>query len=196
MSTWNCGWRSKRPRRVPWKLMRHSLAVVPGLLALFLVSLAAQPSIDLILVNGKVWTVNPKQPEVEAVAISGNHIVAVGSTAAIAALKQVNTQVIDLAGKRVLPGFNDAHVHFFDGGSNLSSVQLRDAKSQAELRDRIGAFAGHTPKGGWITGGNWDHENWTPADLPTKQLIDLVTPDTPVFVNRLDGHMALANSVA
>ena len=176
--------------------MRRTLVGVFGLLALFLVSLIAQPSIDLILVNGKIWTINPKQPEVEAVAISGNHIAAVASTASITALKQSNTQVIDLAGKRVLPGFNDAHVHFFDGGSNLSGVQLRDANSQAEFRDRIGAFAGRTPKGQWITGGDWDHENWTPADLPTRQLIDAVTPDTPVFVNRLDGHMALANSAA
>jgi predicted amidohydrolase YtcJ len=176
--------------------MRHTLVGVLALLALFLVSLTAQPSIDLILINGKIWTVNPNQPEVEAVAISGTRIAAVGSTAAITALKQSNTQVIDLAGKRVVPGFNDAHVHFFDGGSSLSSVQLRDAKSQAEFRDRIGEFAGHTPKGQWITGGDWDHENWTPADLPTRQLIDAVTPETPVFVNRLDGHMALANSAA
>jgi predicted amidohydrolase YtcJ len=176
--------------------MHRTLVGVFGLLTLFLASLIAQPSIDLILINGKIWTVNPKQPEVQAVAVSGNHIVAVGSTTAITALKQSNTQVIDLAGKRVVPGFNDAHVHFFDGGSNLSGVQLRDAKSQTEFRDRIGAFAGHTPKGQWITGGDWDHENWTPADLPTRQLIDAATTDTPVFVNRLDGHMALANSAA
>ncbi len=176
--------------------MRRTLVGVFVFLAVFLFSLMAQPSIDLILVNGKIWTVNPKQPEVEAIAISGNRIAAVGSTASVTALKQSNTRVIDLAGKRVVPGFNDAHVHFFDGGSNLSGVQLRDARSQAEFRDRIAAFAGRTPKGQWITGGSWDHENWTPADLPTRQLIDAVTPDTPVFVNRLDGHMALANSAA
>ncbi len=176
--------------------MRRTIAGVLGFLAVFLVSLTAQPSVDLILINGKVWTVNPQQPEAEAVAISGNHIVAVGSTASITALKQAATRVIDLAGKRVVPGFNDAHVHFFDGGSNLAGVQLRDAKSQAEFRDRIGAFVNRVPKGQWITGGDWDHENWSPADLPTRQLIDAVTPDTPVFVNRLDGHMALANSAA
>jgi predicted amidohydrolase YtcJ len=176
--------------------MRRIFVGVFGFLAVLLASLTAQPSIDLILINGKIWTVNPTQPEVEAVAISGNHIVAVGTTAYITAMKQSNTRVVDLGGKRVTPGFNDAHVHFFDGGANLSSVQLRGAKSQAEFRDRLGAFVSHTPKGQWITGGDWDHENWTPADLPTRQLIDAVTTDTPVFVNRLDGHMALANSAA
>jgi predicted amidohydrolase YtcJ len=96
----------------------------------------------------------------------------------------------------VVPGFNDAHVHFYGGGSGLASVQLRDVKSQAEFRQRIADFAAKTPKGEWILDGNWDHEDWSPAELPTRQLIDGVTADTPVFVSRLDGHMALANSAA
>jgi hypothetical protein len=104
--------------------------------------------------------------------------------------------VIDLQGKLAAPGFNDAHVHFLTGGMHLASVQLRDAGSQAEFRDRLGQFAARQPQGRWIGGGDWDHENWTPADLPTRALIDPVTPLHPVFVNRLDGHMALANSVA
>ena len=84
------------------------------------------------------------------------------------------TEVIDLGGKLVLPGFNDAHVHFFSGGENLAGVQLRDAKSEAEFRERIAEFAAKQPAGRWITGGDWDHENWTPARLPTRQLIDAV----------------------
>src|SRR3546814_5300405 len=106
------------------------------------------------------------------------------------------TEVLDLRGRRVVPGFNDAHVHFFDGGQGLASVQLRDAPSPQVFRDRIGAYATTLDKGRWVLNGNWDHERWTPADLPTRQLIDAVTPDNPVFINRLAGHMALANSLA
>jgi predicted amidohydrolase YtcJ len=96
----------------------------------------------------------------------------------------------------VVPGFNDAHVHFYTGGTHLSQVQLRDAKSEAEFRERIHQFAAKIPAGRWILGGDWDHENWTPARLPTRQLIDEAARDHPVFVNRLDGHMCLANSTA
>ena len=104
--------------------------------------------------------------------------------------------MIDAGGKLVLPGFNDAHVHFFSGGENLAGVHLRDAKSEDEFRRRIAEFAAKQPAGRWITGGGWDHENWTPARLPTRQLIDDASAGHPVFVNRLDGHMALANSQA
>jgi len=154
----------------------------------------AQPAASLALVNGKIWTVNEAQPRAEAVACVGSRIVAVGSNADIRKWTGPGTAVIDLGGKLVVPGFNDAHVHFVDGGQNLASVQLRDTKSEAEFRDRIAQFAGGLPAGRWITGGDWDHENWTPARLPTRQLIDDASAGHPVFVNRLDGHMALANS--
>lgn len=159
----------------------------------------AQTSADLVLLNGKIWTVNAFQLEVEAVAVVGNRIAAIGSTKDIRRWVGAKTKVIDLKGKRVVPGFNDAHVHFLDGGAGLASVQLRDAASPEEFRKRIGEFAAKLPKGRpyrWVLNGNWDHENWTPANLPTRQLIDAVTPDNPVFINRLDGHMALANSLA
>lgn len=160
------------------------------------VSAPAQTSADLVLLNGKVWTVNDKQPEAEAVAVIGNRIVFVGAGRDARKWIGTQTKVIDLAGKRVVPGFNDAHVHFLDGGAGLASVQLRDAASPEEFRKRIGEFAANAPKGRWILNGNWDHENWKPANLPTRQLIDAVTPANPVFINRLDGHMALANSLA
>jgi predicted amidohydrolase YtcJ len=156
----------------------------------------AQAPADLILVNGKIWTVNDKQAEVEAVAVLGNRIAAVGSTEEIRKWIGANTRVIDLQGKRVTPGFNDSHVHFLDGGMGLASVQLRDARTPEEFRDRIRDFASKLPKGRWILNGNWDHENWTPPALPTRRLMDAVTPDNPVFINRLDGHMCLANSPA
>ena len=156
----------------------------------------AQTSVTLILTNGKIWTGNPQRKEAEAVAISGNRILAVGSTSEMLNLKQPETPVFDLEGRRVLPGFDDAHVHFYSGGVNLTGPQLRHSKSEAEFRDTLAEFARHQPSGQWITGGTWDHENWTPARVPTRELIDPVTKDWPVFVDRLDGHMSLANSVA
>lgn len=163
---------------------------------------AISGEIDLLLLNGKVWTGQPdgatagKIREVEAVACQGGRIVAIGKTAELRRLAGRQTRVIDLAGRRVLPGFNDAHVHFADGGQGLASVQLRDAPSAAEFRDRIARFAASMTPGRWMLNGNWDHENWSPARLPTRQLIDAVTSRNPVFLNRLDGHMALANSLA
>lgn len=156
----------------------------------------ARADADLVLLNGKVWTVNDAQPLAEAVACRGGRILAVGATADVRALIGANTRVVNLKGKLAVPGFNDAHVHFLSGGTGLASVQLRDAKSEAEFRERIRAFAAKIGKGRWILEGNWDHENWTPARLPARQLIDDVTPDNPVFVQRLDGHMALASSLA
>ena len=159
-------------------------------------ALMAQPYAGLVLTNGKIWTVNSAQPQAEAVACAGNRIAAVGSWADIRKWAGPETQVVDLAGKLVVPGFNDAHVHFYSGGAQLAGVQLRDASSEAEFRERIRRFAAQLPAGRWILGGDWDHENWTPSRLPTRQLIDEAAGDHPVFVNRLDGHMALANSRA
>lgn len=166
------------------------------LTACLMLTAVAQAPVTLILYNGKVWTENPRQKEAEAVAISAGNIVAVGNSADILKLKQAGTQSINLEGRRVLPGFNDAHVHFYYGGASLAGPQLRYSKSQQEFRDTLAEFARNQPTGRWIQGGNWDHENWTPAVLPTHELIDPVTKNNPVLINRLDGHMSLANSVA
>jgi predicted amidohydrolase YtcJ len=177
----------------------HLLAVLATVLLAVAVSpmaAHAQNRADLILTHGKIWTENPQQPEVEAVAIAGNRILALGDSAAISALAGPQTAVIELQGRRVVPGFNDAHVHFYTGGEGLTSVQLHDASSPEEFRQKIAAFARTLPKGEWMLNGNWDHERWTPANLPTHQLIDDATPDNPVFVNRSDGHMCLANALA
>jgi len=173
------------------------MAMRPLLIAMtFASTLAAQAGASLILTNGKIWTGSSAQPLATAVACAGNRIVAVGSAASVAKWAGPATQVIDLAGKLVVPGFNDAHVHFFDGGAHLAGVKLRNAKSEAEFRERIRQFAARLPEGRWILGGDWDHENWTPARLPTRQSIDESAGSHPVFVNRLDGHMSLANSIA
>ncbi len=150
----------------------------------------------LLLVNAKVWTGNPQQPEAEAIAIRGNRIEGVGSTAEILRRQTPDTRVFDLHGRRVIAGFNDAHVHFYSGGANLNSPPLRYSKSQEDFKNTLALYAKRLPAGRWILGGNWDHENWTPDELPTRQLIDPVTQSWPVFINRLDGHMSLANSLA
>lgn len=151
---------------------------------------------DLIIVNARVRTMDEKMPQAEAVAIYGNRIVAVGSSLEIGKLAGARTRTIDAGGRLVLPGFNDSHVHFLSGGFQLASVDLRDASTPQEFAERIRSFAQKIPKGRWITGGDWDHERWPGAHLPTRELIDASTPNTPVFVSRLDGHMALANSLA
>jgi hypothetical protein len=151
---------------------------------------------NLILFNGRIWTGDQSKPFVDAVAVEGNRIVAVGTTADITARAPRDAQRIDLHGRLAVPGFIDDHVHFIDGGFELSRVQLRDAASPQEFARRIGEFAKRAGKGAWIIGGQWDEQLWKPYTLPTRQMIDAVTPDNPVFVSRLDGHMALANSVA
>src|SRR6202158_1022692 len=154
------------------------------------------PAADTIIQNAHVWTVDPSRPEAEAVAILGDRIVAVGSSQQVEAWRGANTRVADAAGKRLLPGFNDAHVHFTDGGSQLDNVELNDATGSQEFARRIRERAAKTARGEWVLGGDWDETKWSPAELPTKELIDAGTPDTPVAVNRYDGHMILANAVA
>jgi predicted amidohydrolase YtcJ len=170
--------------------------VLSAIAVLCVTTAHAQVYASLVLVHGHVWTENPAQPETEAIAIAGNHILQTGTSAEVLRLAGPSTRVIDLHGRRVVAGFNDAHVHFVTGGLVLANVQLLDASSQAEFRDRTGRFARSQPAGAWILSGIWDHERWTPAALPTHQLIDDVTPKNPVFVMRLDGHMALANALA
>jgi len=156
----------------------------------------SSPTADLIITKAKIWTVDKSLPVAEAVAVIGDRIVAVGSSTDIEAWRGAHTQVIDAGGKLLLPGFNDAHVHFVSGGMQLQNIQLNDATTSQEFARRIGERTKVTPKGEWILGGNWDETKWSPADMPTKELIDALTPETPVFVSRYDGHMGLANSVA
>src|SRR5712692_6827902 len=150
----------------------------------------------VILTNGKIWTGDAQRPWAEAVAIEGTRIAAVGSNAAIAKLAPAGARIINLNGRLAVPGFIDNHTHFIDGGFELSRVHLRDAATPQEFARRIGDHARRIGPGKWIVGGEWDHTIWNPPTLPTRQMIDSVTPQNPVFVSRLDGHMGLANSVA
>jgi predicted amidohydrolase YtcJ len=134
-------------------------------------------------------------PWAEAVASDGETIVAVGSAADIEPYIGTETEVISVPGGMLVPGLIDAHVHFVTGGSGLASVQLRDAATPEEFVKRIGAFAATLEPGEWVLYGNWDHEMWG-GELPRRDWIDAVTSENPVWINRLDGHMALANSLA
>ena len=161
-----------------------------------IVSHAQAFSADLVITNANIRTMDVKRTIARSLAILNGRIIAIGSNNETKPLIGAGTRVIDAAGKTVIPGFNDAHVHFMETGQQLSLVDLRSAKTPAEFVQRIKDFAAKLPKGRWILGGKWDHENWTPNDLPTAAMIDAVTPDHPVFIDRLDGHMALANTSA
>ena len=151
-------------------------------------------AVNLLIVNAKVWTGDPRRPWADAVAIEGDRIAAVGSSAELRK-RAGDDRVIDAHGAMVTPGFIDSHVHFLAGGFRLASVQLRDATTPEAFVARIKAFAATVPKGTWIVGGDWDHQHWGGA-LPTHAWVDSITPDHPVLVTRLDGHMALANALA
>jgi predicted amidohydrolase YtcJ len=152
-----------------------------------------QLDFSLAIVNARIWTGDPARPWAEALGITGETIGRVGTTAEFASLSA--SRRIDVRGRLVVPGFIDAHIHFLEGGKRLTSVQLRDAKTREGFVARLQAFAATVPPGTWIEGGDWDHTNWG-SELPTRHWIDAVTAKHPVWVNRLDGHMALANSAA
>jgi predicted amidohydrolase YtcJ len=158
-------------------------------------STAAGGAPTLAVVNARVWTGDAKHPWADAIAVNGERITLVGTSAAVKKAASATTRVIDAKGMMVVPGFIDSHVHFIAGGLGLSSVQLRDAKTPAEFIRRIKEYATTLPAGAWITEGNWDHEQWG-GELPRRDWIDSVTPNNPVWINRLDGHMGLANSAA
>ncbi|HXY32177.1 MAG TPA: amidohydrolase [Gemmatimonadaceae bacterium] len=180
------------------RVLRAAAPFVASALLLTLMSASrhvAPDPVSIVVVNARGWTGDSTRPWVDGIAVRGNRIAAVGSSAEMRKLADAKTRVIDAGGKMLVPGFIDSHVHFLGGGLNLSSVQLRDAKSPEEFIARIKAFAVTVPPGTWITGGDWDHTHWG-GRLPSKDWIDSVTPKNPVWVNRLDGHMAMANSLA
>jgi hypothetical protein len=149
---------------------------------------------DLVLTNGRIWTVNKDQPEAQAVAVWRERIVFVGTTEGAKAFVGKTTKVIDLQGKRVTPGFHDSHVHMLSGGLQLSRVSLKDAKDEAEFGRRLQEFDKNLPSDRWLLGGDWDHDRTFGGQLPTAELIDKYVKDRPVFLRRYDGHMAVVNT--
>ncbi len=150
---------------------------------------------SIAVVNAKIWTGESEQPWAQALLARDGRLVVVGSNEAVRARLPQDIRLIDAGGRLLTPGFIDAHVHFLTGGFRLASVQLRDARTPQEFIARIRDFAAGVPEGTWILGGDWDHEQWG-GTLPHRSWIDSVTARHPVWVSRLDGHMALANSLA
>ena len=172
-------------------MRRASCVVVLALLS------ACGSKADIVIQNGRVWTgLSTGRGQPGAVAIGGGRILAVGDSADLARYVGSRTQLLDAAGGLVMPGFADGHTHFIGGGFQLASVELRDAATPQEFVRRIKAYAAQLQPGDWITGGDWDHTLWRGTPLPRHGWIDSVTPHNPVFINRVDGHMALANSAA
>jgi predicted amidohydrolase YtcJ len=174
-----------------------SRCLLPALLVgLFpLATRAAGPvAADLVLVNGKVWTVNKARPEAEALACWRGRILAVGADKDVRPLVGPLTRVIDLKGRRVVPGFYDSHVHLLGSGLRLAEVALKDAKDEAEFGRRLREFDRKLPRDRWLLGGEWDHDRTFGGVLPTAELLDKYVPDRPVFLRRYDGHMAVVNS--
>ena len=149
----------------------------------------------LVITNAHIWTGNSIQPYADAIAVNKDTIIFVGDSVGIKKFISNSTQIIDAQGATVTPGFIDAHVHFIDGGSNLASVQLRDANTKILFLQRIKDFANTIPAGDWILGGDWDQTLWG-GEMPDRSWLDSITPNNPVFINRLDGHMVVANSLA
>src|SRR5437016_13158565 len=168
---------------------------LPGLLLMCLAACGRKA--DLSITGGVVWTgLSSGQPQPGAVAVRGGRILAVGDTAAVRRYVGGETQVLSARGGLIMPGISDGHTHFINGGFQLASADLRDAATPQEFIRRLKAYAEQLKPGEWITGGDWDHTLWKGAPLPRREWIDSVTPSNPVFVNRLDGHEALANSAA
>src|SRR5574341_1791535 len=149
--------------------MRHLLGFF---ILILLAACSRQQHADLVLRNAKIWTVNPNQPEAEALAVQKGKIVAIGSATEMEKWLGNDTHVIDAAGRRVLPGFTDAHTHFLSGGQSLLTIDLRNCKDEKEFLNKLKAYADKLPHGRWITSGNWDHERTFGGVLPTRQMID------------------------
>jgi predicted amidohydrolase YtcJ len=188
--------------------MKTALATLLVLLAGVLAGRAQDA--DLILVNGTVYTVDPARPWAEAVAIAGDRIAAVGTSADVRRRAGRHARIIDLRGAFVSPGFNDAHVHVDSTGALLTGANLLDVHDQARFVERLRGAVERLPKGSWITRGDWGaYEQWgagsagQPASgragapfMPDRSYVDPVTPDHPVFVSRFDRSAFFANALA
>ena len=146
----------------------------------------------MLVLNATIWTGNIETPEAMTLAIKGGDIDYVGDADGSSFQAK---QPVDLDGRFLMPGFIDNHVHFLEGGFGLASVSLRDADTPQEFTRRIIEYVKTRETGQWVLNGNWDHTLWG-GELPHRKWIDEGTGDTPVFVFRIDGHMAFANSAA
>ncbi len=178
--------------------MRRTFSISLVILSLLLTATPsgtqARRTVTLLLTNGKVFTADAGGTIAQAIAIENERIVAVGTDADIKA-RYTAARSVDLKGRLVTPGFNDAHIHFLGGGLSLLRVDLIGAKTLEEAKQRIAAKVRELPPGSWILGRGWDHTLWG-GRWPTRADLDAVAPDNPVFVQRVDGHVSWTNSLA
>src|SRR3954451_14757863 len=159
-----------------------------------------QTTPDVIFFNASIYQGGSGEPlnsaRPEAMAIRDGRVVKLGTTAELRKLAGPKTQLVDLHGQFVMPGFNDAHIHLWSGGLEMQHVDLTTAISLEDMKARIAAKAKQTPAGAWMQGRGWDHTKWQNQTLPTRQDIDAMTGDHPAFFPRIDGHIGVANSAA
>ena len=158
--------------------------------------LGAQSAADLVLVNGKIYTVDNTRPFTSALAVRGGRILFVGSDVEARALANASTGVIDLHGATVLPGFIDAHGHLLGLGNMLRRVNVAGSTSYEEVIDRVKAWSKNVKPGEWILGRGWDQNRWQSKDFPTNEALSRAFPNNPVAITRVDGHALLANAKA
>jgi predicted amidohydrolase YtcJ len=155
---------------------------------------SATDDVDLLLVNGNVYTVNEKQPRAESIAVKGDRIVFVGSNDEAKRFHAART--IDLAGKTVFPGLTDSHCHIFGIGERELSLNLEGTNTLQDFLVAVSKRATKTEPGKWITGRGWIETFWKPAKFPTREDLDKIAPENPAFLTRADGHASVANSAA
>ncbi len=172
------------------------LALLTLVVSLRFVATAQTGSADLIFINGRIWTGDAAKAWATALAIKGNRIIAVGSDAEAKRRADHHTQTINLAGRFVMPGINDAHIHFLGGSLGLFEVDLFGAASLAEMQKRVARYAAENPDQAWITGSGWEYSNLPDNRLPTREDLDAIIKDRPVFLRAYDGHTAWANTKA
>ena len=154
------------------------------------------PTADVVVLNARVYTMNPKQAWAEGIAVRGDEILVVGSTKEAVAYRGSKTRVIDAGGRLVLPGLTDCHIHFLDGALSLDRVHLDDAKDIPEILRRVKAYADAHPNLPWVRGRGWTYPAMGPTNLPNKKDLDAIIPDRPVYLEAFDGHTWWANSKA
>ena len=173
-----------------------AIAIIISLCASLQAASPPSNAADTIILNARIYTVNPQQPSAEALAISGEKILAVGTKNEIEKYRGASTRIIDAQGHLVLPGFVDCHIHFMDGSTGLTRVDLNDAKTVTEIQKRVKDYAESHLQEPWITGMGWTYPTFGPSALPDKKILDDVVPTRPVYLVAFDGHSSWANSKA
>ena len=177
--------------------LRTDLLLVAGIVCLLQVSVPAQSKpADIVILHAKIYTVNPKQPWAEAIAIRDGKIVAVGSDREITLYRSSSARVIDAAQHLLMPGFTDCHIHFLDGALSTLQVNLDDAKSISEIQKLVHEFAAKHTESEWVLGRGWLYDVFRPSGMPDKKYLDEIIPDRPVYLESFDAHTWWANSQA